>query len=175
MVLDNIQTADDGNGEPMRFVVVAPASHPHFTVDYFTSKQSNLYYYWKRPALWTFPYFNHLKYLVYRLDIQKCQIRGFSNRSTQCIDLSLQQHWLPRGPRSTRRSVLSLTYLSSQWTIFPKETFFLEKLSLEQHKMMEISTKTFALWEFFVDIFIISYCYVFQKQQQEFSLCDARC
>ena len=40
---------------------------------------------------------------------------------------------------------------------------------------MEISTKTFALWEFFVDIFIISYCYVFQKkkqQQQDFSLCS---
>ena len=117
-----------------------------------------MYYYWKRLALWTFPYFNHLKYLVYRLDIQKCQIRGFSNRSTQCIDLSLQQHWLPRGPRSTRRSVLALTYLSSQcWTIFPKETFFLEKLSLEEHKMEISSTKTFALWEFFVNIFIISY------------------
>ena len=49
------------------------------------------------------------------------------------------------------------SYLSSQRTIFPKETFFLEKLSLEEHKMEISSTKTFALWEFFVNIFIISY------------------
>ena len=49
------------------------------------------------------------------------------------------------------------SYLSSQRTIFPKETFFLEKLSLEEHKMEISSTKIFALWEFFVNIFIISY------------------